>query len=91
MLNPEYAKEQLQTFHLADWKATKAANVANLPEHLREIVFAILNCDSFGQPYSPYCTWYDTQNRAVIHLNFLSIEERLKIFELLFPQIYLYV
>lgn len=91
MLNPEYAKEQLQAVRIPDWKATKAANVATLPAGLREIVFAILGCDSSGQPYSPYYTWHETQNRAVGHLDILSIEERLKIFELLFPQIYLHV
>ncbi|WP_200892472.1 hypothetical protein [Aliterella atlantica] len=91
MLNPEYAKEQLQAFRIPNWKATKAALVANLPEALREIVFAILECDRSGQPYTEYHAKYDAQNKAVGQLDDLSIEERIKIFALLFPKIYLHV
>ncbi|WP_009632811.1 DUF5724 domain-containing protein [Synechocystis sp. PCC 7509] len=91
MLNPEYAKEQLKTFYIPDWIETKVASANKLPETLKEIVFAILERDSNGQPYTDYQTRYEAKDKAFNQLNILSAEERLNIFESLFPQIYLYI
>ncbi len=58
---------------------------------MKKIAFAILELDSSGQRYSEYHAKYDEQNKAVSQLDSLSVEERLNIFKLLFPQIYLHV
>jgi hypothetical protein len=91
MLNPEYAQEQLQTFRIPNWRETKVSKAADLPETLKEIVFAILERDPSGQVYSEYRSKHEAQDRGFSQLNSLTAEERLTIFELLFPQIYLYI
>ena len=91
MLNPEYAKEQLKTFDTPDWKETKVAAAAKLPKALKEIVLGILERNNFGESYPEYQARYEAQNLALNKVSVLKIEERLQIFELLFPQIYLHI
>lgn len=91
MLNPEYVKEQLQTFRISDWHETIVAKAAILPQSLKKIVFGILKRDNFGQIFIEYRAKYEAQDKVFSQLNSLNIDERLQILELLFPQIYLYV
>jgi hypothetical protein len=91
MLNPEYAKEQLQAFRLPDWKETKVASADELPESLKKIVLGILQRNDFGEFYSEYQARHEAQNRAFDKVSDLKVEERLTIFELLFPKIYLHI
>ena len=61
MLNPEYAKEQLQTFYVSDWHETRVAKAAILPQALKEIVFGILERDNCGQFFIEYYVRYEAQ------------------------------
>ncbi len=91
MLNPEYAKEQLQTFRVSDWHETRVAKAATLSQALKEIVFGILERDNCGQIIIEYHAKYEIQDKAFNQLDSLSLEARVKIFELLFPQLHSYI
>ncbi len=87
MLNPEIAQARLKEYQVTDWQPIRLAKLAKLPAKLRSIGYGILAHDETGTPVK-----IDYYNRSSIiednlkNLNGLKPAERLKIFEILFPQ-----
>jgi hypothetical protein len=87
MLNPEIAQARLKEYQVTDWQSVRLAKLAKLPAKLRSIGYGILAHDDKGNPvkvdyYHPSSIIEDNLK----NLNGLKPSERLKIFEILFPQ-----
>jgi hypothetical protein len=88
MLNPEIAQARLKEYQVTDWQPVRLAKLAKLPAKLRSIGYGILIHDDKGNPvkvdyYHPSSIIEDNLK----NLNGLKPSERLKIFEILFPQL----
>jgi Family of unknown function (DUF5724)/Domain of unknown function (DUF4132) len=87
MLNPEIAQARLKEYQVGNWQAVRLEKLLKLPAKLRSIGYGILAHDEAGNPVK-----IDYYNQSSIvednlkHLNGLKPAERLKIFEILFPQ-----
>jgi hypothetical protein len=87
MLNPEIAQARLKEYQVTDWQAVRLAKLAKLPAKLRSIGYGILAHDETGTPVK-----IDYYNQSPIiednikNLNGLKPADRLKIFDILFPQ-----
>jgi hypothetical protein len=87
MLNSEIAQARLKEYQVADWQAVRLAKLLELPVKLRSIGYGILAHDEAGKPVKT-----DYYNRPPIvegslkNLSELKPADRLKIFEILFPQ-----
>jgi Family of unknown function (DUF5724)/Domain of unknown function (DUF4132) len=87
MLNPEIAQARLKEYQVHDWLETLLAKLGKLPAKLRSIGYGLLAHDETGTPVK-----IDYYNHSSIiednleNLNGLKPADRLRIFEILFPQ-----
>jgi Family of unknown function (DUF5724)/Domain of unknown function (DUF4132) len=88
MLNPEIAQARLKEYQVTDWLPVRLAKLVKLPAKLRSIGYGILAHDETETPVK-----IDYYNQSPIiednikNLNGLKPTDRLKIFEILFPQL----
>lgn len=87
MLNPEIAQARLKEYQVTDWQPVRLAKLAKLPAKLRSIGYGILAHDQAGKPVKiDYYNQSSIIEDNIKHLNGLKSGDRLKIFEILFPQ-----
>jgi HEAT repeat protein len=87
MLNPEIAQARLKEYQVTDWQPVRLAKLAKLPAKLRSIGYGILAHDDKGNPVKiDYYNQSSIIEDNIKHLNGLKPADRLKIFEILFPQ-----
>jgi hypothetical protein len=87
MLNPEIAQARLKEYQVTDWQPVRIAKLAKLPAKLRSIGYGILAHDEAGNPVKiDYYNQSSIIEDNIKHLNGLKPADRLKIFEILFPQ-----
>jgi hypothetical protein len=85
MLNPEIAQARLKEYQVTDWQPVRLAKLAKLPAKLRSIGYGILAHDETGTSIKISDSYQLIEN-SLKGLNDLKPTERLKIFEILFPQ-----
>ncbi len=85
MLNPEIAQARLKEYQVTDWQPVRLAKLAKLPAKLRSIGYGILAHDETGTSVKISDSYQLIEN-SLKSLNDLKPAERLKIFEILFPQ-----
>jgi hypothetical protein len=85
MLNPEIAQARLKEYQVTDWQPVRLAKLAKLPAKLRSIGYGILAHNKAGTPVKIGDSYQLIEN-SLKGLNDLKPAERLKIFEILFPQ-----
>ncbi len=92
MVNPQLAQEQLKTFYAPNWRQPRQEKIATLPEALQPLALDLINTK---ESHSPYLGgWRERpspQQEAITRLDPLSPENRLLIFEAVFPKIGRYV
>jgi Family of unknown function (DUF5724)/Domain of unknown function (DUF4132) len=86
MLNPEIAQARLKEYQVTDWQPVRLAKLAQLPAKLRSIGYGILAHDEAGNPVKISDSYYQLIENSLKGLKDLKPADRLKIFEILFPQ-----
>jgi Family of unknown function (DUF5724)/Domain of unknown function (DUF4132) len=87
MLNPEIAQARLKEYQVTDWQPDRLAKLAKLPAKLRSIGYGILAHDETGTPVKiDYYNQSSIIEDNIKNLNGLKPADRLKIFDILFPQ-----
>jgi hypothetical protein len=87
MLNSEIAQARLKEYQVTDWQTVRLAKLVKLPAKLRSIGYGILSHDDKGNPVKiDYYNQSSIIEDNIKHLNGLKPADRLKIFEILFPQ-----
>ena len=85
MLNPEIAQARLKEYQVTDWQPVRLTKLAKLPVKLRSIGYGILAHDQTGNPVKISDSYQLIEN-SLKGLNDLKPTDRLKIFEIFFPQ-----
>ncbi len=86
MLNPEIAKARLKEYQVTDWQPVRLAKFAQLPAKLRSIGYGIFSHDSTGNLVKTEYLNNVLVEDSIKNLNGLKPADRVKIFEVLFPQ-----
>jgi Family of unknown function (DUF5724)/Domain of unknown function (DUF4132) len=87
MLNPEIAQARLKEYQVTDWQPVRLAKLAKLTAKLRSIGYGILAHDETGTPVKiDYYNQSSIIEDNIKNLNGLKPADRLKIFDILFPQ-----
>lgn len=92
MLNPQQAQEQLKTFYTPNWRQLRQEKAAVLPDALRPIALDLIGTEESRSPY--WGGWRERptpQHEAITKLSTLPTDQRLLIFESVFPKIGRYV
>src|SRR6476660_8905273 len=85
MLNPEEAREALKGFRAENVAAWRVDVVARMPLASREVGRVLLGLEQ-GMPGVPAGDWPTGVSRMAAHLDGLSLTERRRFFEALFPR-----
>jgi hypothetical protein len=85
MLNPEIAQARLKEYQVADWQATRLAQLAKLPPKLRSIGYGIFGHNNNGKPIGSH-NLTGAIEHSIILLGELAPVDRLQIFAIIFPQ-----
>jgi len=86
-LTPEAAKEALSKFKYVAWTGHQLVGLKQLPPHLAETGRSLLGKKHDEDKDLEYNEREEAARRAAERLDFMPVEERLKIFEKLFPKI----
>ena len=91
MLKPEQAQERLKQFQVKDWEKQRLAAVAKLPKQLCEVGYGILGRDASGKESRDWAKRSVLQKMVAEQLDAMKPNERLKVFEALFPKVASYM
>ena len=88
MLNPEHAKKRLEAFEHKEKVGRRLDRSAALPAEARAVVFALLDRDAQGKPFSGKMDWQEKQrlkSENCARLETLGDADRVAVFETFFP------